>query len=94
VLTRKALNNASFISTRQLEIAIDVWASQRNHDPQPFVWTKTVDDITTKVKSGPATLDRLTESATHHEDGRGKQQRFVAGQGRDGDQFQANDEVL
>jgi hypothetical protein len=94
VLTRKALTNASFISTRQLEIAIDVWASQRNHDPQPFVWTKTVDDITTKVKRGPATLDRLTESATHHEDGRGKQQRFVAGQGRDGDQFQANDEVL
>lgn len=66
VLTRKALTNASFTSTRQLEEAIDVWATRWNDDPQPFVWTKTVDDIITKVKRGRATLDRVTESATHH----------------------------
>lgn len=66
VLTRKALTNASFTSTRQLEDAIDVWASHWNDDPQPFVWTNTVDDIITKVKRGRATLDRVTESATHH----------------------------
>jgi hypothetical protein len=30
------------------------------------VWTKTVDDIITKVKRGRATLDRVAESATHH----------------------------
>jgi transposase len=66
VLTRKALTNASFTSTRQLEAAIDVWASHWNDDPQPFVWTKTVDDIITKVKRGRATLDRVTESATDH----------------------------
>lgn len=66
VLTRKALRDASFTSTRQLEAAIDVWASHWNDDPQPFVWTKTVDDIITKVKRGRATLDRVTESATHH----------------------------
>jgi hypothetical protein len=41
-------------------------ASHWNDDPQPFVWTKTVDDIITKVKPGRATLDRVTESATHH----------------------------
>ncbi len=62
VLTRKALTNASFTSTRQLEAAIDVWASHWNDDPQPFVWTKTVDDIITKVKRGRAALDRVTES--------------------------------
>lgn len=66
VLTRKALRDASFTSTRQLEAAIDVWASHWNDNPQPFVWTKTVDDIITKVKRGRATLDHLTESATHH----------------------------
>jgi hypothetical protein len=66
VLTRKALINASFTSTRQLEDAIDVWASRWNHDPQPFVWTKTGNDIITKVKRGRATLDRVLESATHH----------------------------
>jgi transposase len=66
VLTRKALTNTSFTSTRQLEAAIDVWASHWNDDPQPFVWTKTVDDIITKVKRGRATLTALTESATDH----------------------------
>lgn len=66
VLTRKALTNASFTSTRQLEAAIDVWASHWNDNPQPFVWTKTVDDIITKVKRGRAALDRVTESATDH----------------------------
>ena len=58
--------DASFTSTRPLEDAIDVWTSHWNHDPQPFVWTKTVDDIITKVERGRATLDRVTESATHH----------------------------
>jgi transposase len=65
-LTRNALTNASFTSKRQLEAAIDVCASHWNADPQPFVWTKTVDDNITKVKRGPATLDHVTESATHH----------------------------
>jgi hypothetical protein len=60
------MSDASFTSTRQLEDAIDVWASHWNQDPQPFVWTKTVDDIITKVKCGRATLDRVTESASHH----------------------------
>ena len=66
VLTRKALTNAAFTSVTQLEDTIDVWASRWNDDPQPFVWTKTVDDIITKVKRGRATLTALTESATDH----------------------------
>lgn len=66
VLTRKALTNTSFTSTGQLEATIDIWASHWNNNPQPFVWTKTANDIITKVKRGRATLDRLTESATDH----------------------------
>ena len=66
VLTRKALTNTSFTSTSQLETAIEVWASHWNDDPQPFAWTKTVEDIITKVKRGRAALDRVTESATDH----------------------------
>jgi len=66
VLTRTALTNSSFTSTGQLRDKIDLWASHWNDDPQPFVWTKSVDDIITKVKRGRATLDRVTESATHH----------------------------
>ena len=66
VLTHKASTNTSFTSTRRLGQAIDGWASHWNDDPQPFVWTKTVDDINTKVKCRRATLDRISESATHH----------------------------
>ena len=43
-----------------------MWASHGNDAPKPFAWTKTVDDIITKVKRGRAALDRVTESATHH----------------------------
>jgi transposase len=64
--TRKALTSTSFTSTTQLEEAISRWTSHWNTDPQPFVWTKTVNDIITKVKRGRATLDRVTESATDH----------------------------
>jgi transposase len=66
VLTRKALRDASFTSVAELEAAIDLWASHWNDDPQPFAWTKTADDIITKVKRGRAALDRITESATDH----------------------------
>lgn len=63
ILTRRALTNTSFTSTAELTERIDWWASHWNDDPQPFAWTKTVDDIMTKVKRGRAVL---TESATHH----------------------------
>jgi transposase len=63
ILTRKALKGTSFSSVAEVEAAIDLWASHWNNNPQPFVWTKTVEDIITKVKRARAVL---TESATHH----------------------------
>jgi len=45
--------------------AIDVWISHWNDDPKPFVWTKTANDIITKVQRGRA-INHLTKSATHH----------------------------
>ena len=63
VLTRKALTNNSFTSVAELQDTIDLWASHWNDDPQPFLWTKTANDIITKVKRGRAAL---TKSATHH----------------------------
>lgn len=63
VLTRKALTNNSFASVAALTNTIDVWASHWNDNPQPFIWTKTINDIITKVKRGRAAL---TESATQH----------------------------
>ena len=66
VLIRKALTKPCFTSIGQLVTAIDVWASHWNDNPQPFVWTKTVDDIITKVKRGRAVLDLVAESSSHH----------------------------
>ena len=63
MLTRKALINNSFISVDELEATIDGWTSAWNDDPQPFIWTKTAEDIIAKVQRGRAAL---TENATHH----------------------------
>lgn len=37
----------------------------RNDDPQLFMWTKTADDIITKVKRARATIDRVADISTH-----------------------------
>ncbi len=63
VLTTKALRDASFSSVTDVEVAINRWATGWNGNPEPFAWTKTVDDIITKVKRGRAAL---AASATHH----------------------------
>ena len=52
ILTRRALTNTSFTSVAELADRIDWSASHWNDDPQPFAWTKTVNDIMTKVKRG------------------------------------------
>lgn len=66
VLSRKALTNASFQSTSDLQDRIDWWVEHWNHDPEPFVWTRTAQEIIERVARGRATLDRITKSATHH----------------------------
>jgi transposase/transposase-like protein len=58
-LTTKRLRTGSFDSVTALTDAIDVWVSHWNDDPKPFVWTRTADQIVTKVKRGRAAL-------THH----------------------------
>ena len=66
VLTRKALTNTSFTSVAELEARIDWWVSHWNDNPEPFVWTRTADEIIDKVTRGRATHDRITNTATHH----------------------------
>ena len=66
VLTRKALTNASFQSTSDLEDRIDWWVEHWNDDPEPFVWTRTAEEIIERVARGRATFDRIIKSATHH----------------------------
>ena len=63
VLTRKALAHNSFSSVAGLTDTIDIWAQNWNDNPKPFTWTRTADDIITKVKRGRAAL---TKTATRH----------------------------
>ena len=65
-LTNKRLRTGSFNSLDSLIEAIDLWVSHWNDDPEPFVWTKTANEIIDKVKRGRAALTHPTKSATHH----------------------------
>jgi transposase len=44
-LTTKKLRRGAHRSVRQLNADIRAWIETWNHDPRPFVWTKTADEI-------------------------------------------------
>jgi transposase len=48
-LTDKRLRRCSFFSVPELIEAIEEYLQQNNKDPQPFVWTATVDSILAKI---------------------------------------------
>ena len=48
-LTDKRLRRSSFFSVPELIEAIEEYLQQNNKDPQPFVWTATVESILAKV---------------------------------------------
>jgi transposase len=64
-LTDQRLRRGRFTSVTDLTEAVELWAEHWNHDPRPFVWTKTADEIITKVSRGRAALHQL-KSATQH----------------------------
>jgi hypothetical protein len=48
-LTRRRLRRGVFRSIVELQAAINRYIAEHNDDPAPFVWTKTADQITTKL---------------------------------------------
>ena len=64
-ITDKRLRRGRFSSVAELVEAMELWAEHWNHDPKPFVWTKTADDIMTKVRRGRDSLHQI-KSATDH----------------------------
>jgi transposase len=48
-LTERQLRRGAHRSTRELEAALRHYVETYNHDPKPFVWTKTADQILTAV---------------------------------------------
>jgi hypothetical protein len=57
-LTTKRLKRGSFASVDQLVAAIYDYIAHNNADPNPFVWTKSADEIIAKVKRGRVALDQ------------------------------------
>ena len=55
-LTEQALRRGVFHSMPQLTAAIHGYINARNLDPKPFTWTKTADQIITKVRRARAAL--------------------------------------
>ncbi len=48
-LTEKQIRRGIHRSTRELEHAIYTYIERRNHEPKPFIWTRTADQILATV---------------------------------------------
>ena len=56
LITEKQLRRGVFRSVEQLENTIYTFIEKRNQKPKPFVWTKSVDEIMTKVNRARQSL--------------------------------------
>jgi transposase len=61
-LTTKWLRRSTDRSTKDLEAAITSWVQHWNHDPKPFVWHKTTDEI---LETLAAYCQRMTSDSGH-----------------------------
>jgi transposase len=50
IITRQAIRRGSFVSVDDLEDAIDTYIDAYNQRAKPFTWTKTANDLLTKIK--------------------------------------------
>ena len=58
-IIRKRIRRGTFHSVPELVAAIEEYIKHNNAHPKPFVWTKTADEIITKVNRGKAILKTL-----------------------------------
>jgi transposase len=63
-LTGKRIRRGTFVSVADLKTAIEEFLSQWNSDPQPFVWTATVDSIVEKLSRCKQTLEKIKPGCT------------------------------
>ena len=60
-LTDKALRRGVFHSVPDLITKIEEYLAAHNHDPKPFIWTATAEDILTKVTRGRVALQAVNQ---------------------------------
>ena len=58
-LTDKAIRRGVFYSVPDLIAAIERYLQAHNDDPQPFVWTASIDSILDKVRRCKAVLETV-----------------------------------
>ena len=63
-LDERQLKRLAVNSVSQLIHAIDTYLEHRNEDPTPFVWTKSAQEILTKIHRGLKTLEALQKHYT------------------------------
>lgn len=63
-MTGKRIQRGTFVSVADLKKAIEEFLSQWNSDPQPFVWTATVDSIVEKLSRCKQTLEKIKPGCT------------------------------
>ncbi len=59
ILTEKQLSRGIFLSVKDLETKIMEYLDMHNENPNPFVWTKSAEEILQKVNRARDTLDNL-----------------------------------
>ena len=57
-ITTQRIRRGSFTSVAELVAAIEGYIAHHNDDPQPFVWTKTAEEIIEKVRRGRVALEQ------------------------------------
>ena len=65
VLDDKAIRRGVFRSVEDLKAAIAGFLEVWNQDPQPFVWTATVESITEKLSRCRRTLEKIQPGCTN-----------------------------
>jgi hypothetical protein len=63
-LDSKAIRRGVFRSVEDLEASIDAFLKAWNQDPQPYVWTATVESITEKLSRCRRTLEKIQPGCT------------------------------
>jgi transposase len=63
-LDQKAIRRGVFRSVEDLKASIDVFLTTWNKDPNPFVWTATIESITEKLSRCRPTLEKIQPGCT------------------------------
>jgi transposase len=63
-LTQKAIRRGSFVSVCDLQEAIAQFLKRWNHEPKPFIWTATVEEIIKKIERARLKLEEIKPGCT------------------------------